>query len=254
MRARLALLALACLWSGPALAERLVTSLSANQVAIGSNYTGAQLVIFGIIERDGQSADRPDGYDVVVTMRGPREPVTVRRKEPFGPVWLNRSQQKFVAVPSVLTVLSSRYLAEIAPPALRAQLRLGLAAIVQAPEFTIDRGQDDNPFRAGLIRLKTRDGLWSQHERGVVFVTREFFRAPMAIPATATIGNYDVEVILLSGGAVLARGHASFEVVKTGFEEQITVFAQDRSLIYGMMIGALSLAFGWVASVIFRRD
>lgn len=238
----------------PASAERLIVSLSTNEVAIGSNYTGAQLVLFGVTERDAQTADRPGGYDVVVTLRGPRESLTVRRKEALGPVWINRSQQKFVAVPTVLGVFSSRRLEDIASQPVRARLRLGLDEIVQAPEFAIDRGSDDDPFRQGLIRLKTRDGLWTQTDRGVVFVTKDFFRATLPIPATASIGNYDVEVVLLQEGSMLSRRNASFEVVKTGFEEQITAFSQERSLPYGLLIGAMSLAFGWLASVIFRRD
>ena len=254
MRGGLVLATAAMLASAPAAAERLILSLSTNEVAIGSNYTGAQLVLFGVTERDAQSADRPGGYDVVVTLRGPRESLTVRRKEALGPVWINRSQQKFVAVPTVLGVYSSRRLQDIASQPVRARLRLGLDEIVQAPEFAIDRGSDDDPFREGLIRLKTRDGLWTQTDRGVVFVTGEFFRATLPIPATAAIGNYDVEVVLMQEGTMLSRRNASFEVVKTGFEEQITAFAQERSLPYGLLIGAMSLAFGWLASVIFRRD
>ena len=253
MRRRLAL-AILCGTIAPARAERLVVSLSANQVAIGANYTGTQLALFGVIERDAQSVGRPGPLDVVVTVRGPRESLSVRRKEALGPVWINRGQQKFVAVPAVLSVLSSRPIEEIAGPATRARLRLGLTEIVNAPEFSFDRGQDDDPFRAALIRLRFRDGLWSQNGRDVQFVTDSFFRAPLPLPAIAPTGNYDVEVVMLSGDAVLARRNASFEVVKTGFEEQITSAAQNHALLYGLAIGTLSLAFGWVASVIFRRD
>lgn len=247
-------LAAAALVSAPARADRLVVSLSANQVAIGSNYTGTQLVLFGVIERDSQSVSRAGTPDVVVTVRGPRESLTVRRKEALGPVWINRSQQKFVAVPTVLAVLSSRPLDEIASPAIRSRLRLGIPAIVNAPEFALDRGREDDPFRAALIRLRNREGHWSESPRGVVFVTDGFFRAQLQLPGTAPTGNYDVEVLILSEGALLARGNASFEVVKTGFEEQVTSLAQNRALLYGLGIGALSLAFGWIASVIFRRD
>ncbi len=255
MRAVAALI-LAGLVAGPTQgrADRLVVSLSANQVAIGPNYTGAQLVLFGVIERDSQTASRVGVTDVVVTVRGPRETLTVRQKEAFGPVWINRSQRRFVAAPAVLGVLSSRPLEDVASPTIRARLRLGVDAIVNAPEFSLDRARENDPFRAALIRLRTRDGLWTESARGVVFVTEAFFRAPLSLPGTAPTGNYDVEVLVLSEGALLTRGNASFEVVKTGFEEQITAVAQDRALLYGLGIAALSLAFGWIASVIFRRD
>lgn len=254
MRAAAALVALAAaLLPAPVRAERLVLSLSSNQVAIGSNYTGTQLVLYGIIERDAQSVSRAGALEIVATVRGPREALTVRQKEMLGPVWLNRSQRKFVAVPAVLAVLSSSPLAEIASEPFRSRFRLGLNEIVDAPEFTVDRGADD-PFRAALVRLKRRDGLWSENERGIVFVTPAFFRGRLSLPATAPTGNYDIEVVLLSENLVLSRRNVSFEVVKSGFEEQITAAAQEHALGYGLVAAAIALAFGWLASVIFRRD
>lgn len=256
MRSALATLAfaLALTLTTAARAERLTLSLSANRILIGSNYTGAQLVLFGVIERDGQTTDRSGPIDVVVTVRGPRETLTVRRKEALGPVWINRAQRKFASVPTVLGVFSSRPMAEIAGPSGRARLRLGLRAIVDAPEFSLERGDEDDPFRAALIRLKLRDGLWRQSEREVSFVTPSFFRTGLPLPGTAPIGNYDVETLLLADGLVVARREASFEVVKAGFEEEITTMSQDRGLPYGLIVAAMSLGFGWVASVIFRRD
>lgn len=246
--------ALAALAPGTAAAERLVLSMSANEIAIGPNYDGAQLVLYGIIERDSQSVSRGDPLDVVVTVRGPRTSLTVRQKEGLGPIWINRSQQKFVAVPAVLEVVSSRPIGEVASPAVRAKHRLGIEEVANGPELSLDRGGEDDPYRAALVRLKRRDGLWSESERGVTFVTPGFFRARLPLPAVAPTGNYDVEVVLLAGDAMLSRRNASFEVVKSGFEEQITTWSQERALTYGLLIAGLSVGFGWIASVIFRRD
>lgn len=247
----LAALLLAC---SPARADKVVVSLSENEIAIGSNYTGTQLALFGIIERDDQSRTRKTPMEIVVTMRGPRENMTVRQKEHVGPVWINSSQQKFVAVPSVLTVATTRPLEEIATPEERSRLRLGLSAIVAAPEMAFEHAVEEDPFRAALIRLKLKEGLWREEVRGVVFVSDGFFRATVPIPATAPTGNYDVEVAVLAADKLVARRNASFEVVKAGFEDRVSHLAQDRPLLYGLMIAALSIGFGWLASVIFRRD
>lgn len=251
-------LLLACLTalatSLPARAERLILSLSTNTVAIGSNFTGARLVVFGVVERDAQTVPRGGDTDVVVTVRGPREAITVRRKEPLGPVWINRGQQKFVQIPSFLAVFSSRPITAIMDPYLRARFRIGLEAIVQAPEFAVDRGEADDPFRAALVRLKGRDRLYVENGRGARFITPVFFQAPVPLPAVAPTGNYDVEVSLVADGIVVARRQASFEVVKVGLEEQITETARDYPLFSGLATAAMSLFFGWLASVVFRRD
>lgn len=246
--------AAAVAWAAPAPAERLVLSLSSHRVLIGSNYTGAQLVAFGVIERDAQSVARPGGYEVVLTMRGPRQWLTVRRKEALGPIWLNRDQQKFVTVPAVLGVFASRPLDELTTPLVRRRQLFGLEAIVNSAAFTFDREGADDPFRSALIRLKMREGTWSEEGRGVTFLTSDVFRAPLPLPATAPIGDYDIEAVVVADGAVVARVQTNFEVVKTGLEDDVSRAARDHALLYGLGIAAMALMFGWLASVIFRRD
>jgi len=112
----------------------------------------------------------------------------------------------------------------------------------------------EDPFRDALLRLKQKEGLWREIDRGVVLVTDGFFRASIPLPGTAPTGNYSVEVTVIAGARVLGQRTASFEVVKTGFEERVSQLSQDRSIFYGLAIAVMSLGCGWLASVIFRRD
>ncbi|TGE01485.1 hypothetical protein EU555_04990 [Methylobacterium nonmethylotrophicum] len=244
---------LICL-AAPARPEALVVSLSFSRLAVTSTYTGTSVAVFGAIERDGQAAARSGGYDVVVTIRGPRQSLTVREKEALGPVWVNRGQQKFAEVPSFLAVLSSRPLAEVADEGTRRRLRLGLPAIVAAPDLTLAAPTPDDPFREALLRLRRGARLFTESEAGVRFLSSSVFRGATPIPATAPVGAYDVEVVLLAGGVPLARQEARFDLVKSGVEQGIATFARDWSLAYGLAAGALALISGWLASVIFRRD
>lgn len=240
--------------AGAAEAETLVVSLSFSRLAVTSTYTGSSLAVFGAIERDGQAAARAGAYDIVVTIRGPRQSLTVREKQALGPLFVNRDQQKFGDVPSFLAVLASRPLPEIADPETRARLRLGLDAIVAAPGLTLARGGAEDPFREALLRLRRAERLFVENEAGVRFLSPAVFRTGAALPATAPVGAYDVEVTLLAGGVPLARESARFDLVKAGFEQQMASFARDWSLPYGLATGVLALLSGWLASVIFRRD
>ncbi len=251
---RAALMVLGLLSIGPAQAESLVVSLSFNRLAVTSTYTGTSVAVFGAVERDGQAAARSGGYDVVVTIRGPRQSLTVREKEALGPVWINRAQQKFAEVPSFLAVLSSRALPDLADAATRRRLRLGLSAIVAAPDLTLAAPAPDDPFRDALLRLRRRERLFTETASGVRFLSPTVFRATAPLPATAPVGAYDVEVVLLAGGVPLARHEGRFDLVKSGIEQGIATFARDWSLAYGLAVGALALISGWLASVIFRRD
>jgi uncharacterized protein (TIGR02186 family) len=119
---------------------------------------------------------------------------------------------------------------------------------------TYDRGGADEPFRDALLRLKRREGLYLEQERGVTFLTPSLFRASIPLPATAPPGNYDVEVVLLADTVILARTQTSFEMVKIGFEQQVGEMARDLAPLYGGATALLALFFGYVASIIFRRD
>ena len=239
---------------GAASAETLVTSLSSHRVLINSNYTGTSIAVFGAIERDAQTISRGTGYDAVVTVRGPPQYLVVREKERLGPLWLNREQQKFPQTPAFLGVLTSRPIAEITSEQLRQRQKIGLQAIISAPDFTNDRDGADEPFREALLRLRKQDGLYREDDRAVAFLTPTIFKASIPIPAIAPPGNYDVEVTLLADTVILARTHTSFELVKTGFEQQVGEAARDWSWIYGLSTAVLALFSGWVANVIFRRD
>jgi uncharacterized protein (TIGR02186 family) len=185
-----ALLVLAATASaGPARAEGLVTTISSARVEITSTYTGAELVVFGVIERDGRVGARTQDYDVVVTARGPDGNTVVREKVRFGPIWMNLDQRKFVNVPATLAVLSNRPLAAIAETDLRRRYRLGLDMQVGPGGTDVAW---DAAFLEALLRLKREAGLYVERSDGVSFLAPNIFRATIPVPATAPVGPYGV--------------------------------------------------------------
>jgi uncharacterized protein (TIGR02186 family) len=244
----------AALLAGPAAAETLVTSLSTHRVLINSNYTGAQIAVFGALERDSQTIPRSGAYDIVITVRGPPQTLVVREKEPAGPLWINQQQQLFPEAPSYLGVLATRPIEEITGDAIRLRQRVGLSAILADPNLTNDRGSADEPFREALLRLKRAEALYLEDDRAVTFLNPTLFRASVPIPATAPPGNYDVDVKLFADTVILNRTQTSFELVKVGFEQQVGEVARDWSALYGLATAAVAILFGWIANMIFRRD
>lgn len=254
MKRLLAILALAALWASSARAETIVTTLSTDQVFITSTYTGAQIALFGVIQLDPGASPRRAPYDLVVTVRGPRRTTIVREKARAGPIWINRTQRRFIDLPAFLTVLATRPVEEIATSATRQEHKIGIDAILTPVGLDMDLDTAEVRFREALLRLKTADGLFAENARGVTFLTGNVFRAPISLPATAPTGTYDVEIALFVAGALIRRETTSFEVDKTGFEQVMVSAARDRSLLYGVVVAAFSVLFGWVASVVFRRD
>ena len=170
--------------TAPAQAESLIVSLSTSRVLISSNYTGSSVVLFGTIERDAQTVSRSGDYQLVVTVRGASQTITVREKRPVGPIWVNRAEQTFEAVPAYLAVLASAPIDDVTTEPLRRRLRIGLEAMLAERS-----AGDETRFRDALLRIEQRQGLYLQDERGVSFLTRNVFRAPIPMPATAPPGQ-----------------------------------------------------------------
>ncbi|PTM39095.1 TIGR02186 family protein [Bosea sp. 124] len=249
--ATLALLACAAL---PARAESLIAAMSSHQIQITSNYTGSQLTVFGVVERDGRTVARGDPYDIVVTVRGPRRMLLVREKERLGPIWINRTQRRFPDSSIFMTVASNRPLNEIMSAETARRERIGLENAKQLKDAGLDLDVTTARFQEGLIRILSDKGLYSTEERGVTFLSNTLFSAPIDVPATAPTGSYEIDIVLYAGGVPLARQTTNFEVVKSGMEQRLASGAHEMPLLYGLVTVIMALLLGWLASVVFRRD
>jgi uncharacterized protein (TIGR02186 family) len=240
----------------PAAAERLVTSISRHQVLVNSNFTGTSIVLFGTVEQDSAAARRRTAYDLIVTVTGPKQTVVARRKERMLGIWTNLGSRTFLNAPSYLAVLSNQPLEQITSPEIVRQQKLGIDDKVFPQQLGIDVGDvaRDDPFRTNFLRLKTQHALYAQRANGVTLLTPTVFRAEIALPAEAPIGNYDVDVRVFADGMPLASGNSAFEIIKVGFEQFVANAAQDYGLFYGITTAMMAIMTGWFASVVFRRD
>lgn len=236
--------------AAPAAAEGLILSLSSHQVVIHSNFTGTEVVLFGVIERDAETVARPGPAHIVIAVRGQRHDVQARRKQNVLGLWLNTDQRTFLEVPSYLALISNAPLEQIVDPDFAARTKLGFR--LSLPEAT--EGPGTGVFRDALVRLQKAAGLWYEAPLGVTFLSSNSFRATIPVPANVPLGTFDVEAMLFSNGLPIARQTTTMEVVKAGFEERVVEFARERSLLYGLFSAMLAILCGWLASVAFRRE
>jgi uncharacterized protein (TIGR02186 family) len=240
----------------PAAAERLVSSLSSHRVLITPSFVGTELVLFGTVERDSDSVPRRGGYDIVATVSGPRESLVVFRKERVLGIWVNTEARTFVQVPSYLAMLSTRPTEQIASIDVLRRLQLGLRRILLPQQIGPDTADvvRDDPFRTSFLRLQQSRGLYVEVPNAVTFLTPILFRATIPLPASAPVGNYEVDLKLFADGVLVTRGTEAFEIVKFGFEQFVASAAVNHGLLYGLAAAMMALLTGWLASVIFRRD
>jgi uncharacterized protein (TIGR02186 family) len=234
-------------WALPARAQELVADLSEHLVAITTGFAGTDVLLFGAVE---DVAGGGPG-DVVVVVRGPTRPETVRRKERAAGIWINTGEAVVFGAPSFYQVAATRPLDKVAAPEVRERHEIGIDSLHLGIE-----GGESAPhieFRAGLVREMQRSGLYGRDLHVVRFLGNRLFRTRVYFPANVPVGTYSVEVFLLRDGQVVSAQTTPLLVSKVGVGADIYDFAQRRAAAYGMFAVVVAMAAGWLAAVMFRR-
>jgi uncharacterized protein (TIGR02186 family) len=241
-----ALLALALLLAMPAHAEDLVSGISQDIIQITSSYTGTDIVVFGAIER----AESAAGRDIVVVVRGPDEPMTVRRRDRVAGVWVNRDAAQFEGLPAYYYLASTEPITRIASREALARYGIGLQALQPS---VVGSHHDPEPFRQAAIRYHRRAGLYTESPGSIDFLSESLFRTRVPVPAGVTRGQYNVEVYLFRGGDVVSAQSTPLFVDATGLERRLFNMAHDAPLAYGLACVFMAMLLGWISSVLFQR-
>ena len=223
--------------------EPLLIALSTQRIEIDSNFAGTSILLFGATDVAG---------DVVVSVRGPEEPVVVRRKRQSAGVWINQEAIAFRNVPGYYFVAASRPLEEIAPAEYLDRKQLGAGRLL-LEAIWFDTSGDADEFRAALHRHRERDSLYKSEPGTVEFIDERLFRTTIDLPAHVPTGDYVVEATLVVGGEVLSTRTDALSIEKAGFSADISAFARTDEALYGVIAIALALVAGWLGSFAFRK-
>jgi uncharacterized protein (TIGR02186 family) len=234
--------------------ERIQIGLSIDHLSITSDFSGANLTIFGALDSVDPLVSRQGRYDVVVVLEGPAKPVLVRRKDRVLGMWINTESETFVNVPASYSVATTRNFQDIAVPATYRQLSLG-------PDYmhleALDR--NDPPatiaeFRDALRERKKSSGLFNERIGGVQFLSQTLFRATVVLAPNVPVGTHRARAFLFKNGAFIGESSAQLAIYKAGFEQSLFEAAHQYSLLYGLFAVLLAGVTGWAGSIIFRRE
>jgi uncharacterized protein (TIGR02186 family) len=227
----------------------LVPAVSQDEVQVRQGFTGTELLLYGaILDPRGQRAGAE--YDIVVVLKGPTEPITIREKDRIAGVWMNAQSSNFRSAPSFFAVAASRPVEEIVDERTAAIYELGTRFIQLSPTGQIDPEKQAR-FAAGLVDLRQRLGLYNEDMSGVTINEQVLYQARIQLPSNVLTGQYTAETFAISDGRVIASAIAEVEVRKVGFERLVEVFSQRFALLYGLLAVALSVSMGWIAGRLF---
>lgn len=238
----------------PPVKEGLEIGTSTTEIAITSDFRGADLTVFGALTNADELFLAIGQYDVVVTLEGPRDYATVRRKERVFGIWMNTQSMTFEQTPESYSIASTKPLADIQPVAQLNRLGLGISHLTLSPTGYLGNAAQLADFREAYRRLKVGGGLYQNDTTGVRFVSSSLFRASLRLPANVPDGVHLVHAYLFKSGVLIAQKDLPLRVVKTGLEQAITDAAHEKPLAYGLFCVMVAVVTGWGASLLFRKD
>ena len=244
---RLAILILAL--AMPAKAEEVVAALSQNQISITTNFDGSEILIFGAVKREEAIPDTP--LDIIVTVAGPSQAVTVRRKDRRFGIWVNTDSVEVDEAPSFYAVQTSAPFGDAVKDVedLRHRISVPKAIrLVGAPMAVADAAE----FTRALIRIRKDQGLYQVNESAVDVSDSTLFQTRVALPANLVEGQYNTRIFLARQGEIVSLYETAIDVRKVGLERILYALAHERPLIYGLLSLAIAIFAGWGASAAFR--
>jgi uncharacterized protein (TIGR02186 family) len=243
---RRACLAALLLLALPARADDIVSGISQNVIEIKSNYTGSDIVVFGSVE----NAHSVKGRDIVVVVRGPEQPMTVRRRDRVAGVWVNRDAAKFEGLPGYYYLASTQPLDRIAAP--RALTQYGVGVNYLQPTV-IGSHHDPHLFLEAAKRHLKQARLYAEAPGDIDFQSENLFSTHVPVPAAAPRGQYNVEVYLFRDGQVVSAQSTPLFIDQTGLERQLFNLAHNAPWFYGLACVFMAMLLGWISSVLLRR-
>jgi uncharacterized protein (TIGR02186 family) len=236
---------------GPPTGEEVLAGLSQTNVALTAGFEGLELLVFGAVWRAAPVPDGAEPLQVIVTVQGPPQRLSVWRKARRAGVWMNVEEVRIASAPSFYAVATSGPFAGALSATEDLRHRVSIPLAIRT--FGAMAAAADAPaFAEALIRLRTEAGAYRLSE-GAVELTREtLFRTTVALPAALTEGQYAVRVLLSRGGEVLDVTETSIAVRKAGLSGWLAILARDQPIAYGLLAVAMAVGAGWSASAAFR--
>lgn len=233
----------------PASAEEIVAGLSQTRIGITADFTGEEILVYGAVKRESPPPSGP--LDVIVTVAGPSQQVTVRRKEWRWGIWMNAASVAVDAAPSLYAVASTGPLDTILSETDDLRYRISVDRAIRAVGIASE-AENAPDFVDALVRLQTVEGRYDAPGRGVRLTEDTLFRADMRLPPDLIEGDYRIRLFLLRGGRVIDQAEQTIPVRKVGLERAIFALSQSQPLVYGLLSVALAVLAGWGASAAFR--
>ncbi|MFO1081671.1 MAG: TIGR02186 family protein [Reyranellaceae bacterium] len=222
----------------------LVVDLSVPRVSITSAFQGESILLFGMLDPPGE---------VVVVVSGPPARETVMRKQRFLGLWLNLGRQAFDDVPAYYAIAASQPLQRLLARGAGGEILSLEDRMSTVKPVGTRAAQELAQFRAGLVEVKRREGLFPAAIGQVTIQANRLFRVELPFPSRLPEGVYDIRTYLLREGKIVAAVSRPLPVGKVGFSAELAGWATRQGPLYGLGAIVMALLAGWLGGAVMRR-
>lgn len=211
------------------LAPNIIYESSDSEVPLNITFNGKEILIYGAV----QNLDDEDP-DMIIRVRGPRATYTIYEKvRKFG-LWVNGPNLTFRNAPSYLGIFSDAPLDDIILPTEKQRYEVGFeqALPIRGLSLGIVNPQQ---FVSAFVALQNKRQTYILDEDGVRFKGQVLFTSRIPLAADIVEGQYDIEIMLLNRGRVVASLETELPVYKSGLERWLYDLAMERGFLYGLL-------------------
>lgn len=231
----------------PAQAEEVVLGLSQDEVAISVDFDGSEILIYGAVKRETRI--NPTPLEVIVTVAGPNQPLTVRKKDRKLGIWVNTETVEVDSAPSFYAIATSAPWNRVISDVEDLRHHISIPRAIRSVGSEVN---DAQRFTDAVIRIRKANETYQLNEGAVDFHQQTLFNTALTMPANLTEGQYPTRVFLTRDRQVVSVYETVIEVKKVGLERWLYTLSRQQPLIYGLMSLAIAIAAGWGASAAFR--
>lgn len=233
-----------------AMAEEVVLGLSKDRVSITTSFNGSEILVFGAVKRE-TAIPEGEPLEVIITIAGPSQPVTVRRKSNLFGIWVNTDSVDIDRAPSFYAVATTAPLRDVLSETEDLRHKISIDRAIRS--VGASESVDDVPaFTDALIRVRRKSDLYQQLENLVALDQQTLFRTAIKLPANLIEGDYVTRIFLTRDAQVINSYQTMIQVQKVGLERWLFALSREQPFVYGLMSLAIAIAAGWGASTAFR--
>ena len=222
---------------GVAWAGGMDVRIKPNLVKVGLFFGGAKVELSGQV---------PEGAQVAVLLQGPAEDDVFKVKtRTLGVFWLNQGKVVFHHVPSVYCLYTTP---GIEPQCLE-EIGLGFKALEARVGIDSQAHRDKDFLFNEFVKLKSSHRLYGLYSGAVELKGRQV-HAQLEILPRMPRGHYDVKVVVLKQGKVIASKLLAVELKETELLAKLISLVKNHGLIYGILAVLVAVAAGLVMDLV----